>query len=161
MANFGKFKTLGTPPPPTEASPNLSAPETAPSEGGADIKGLPATEDLQNGIQGSPSEEGRRVEGGAGEAADVGSESREHETRKATQDAQPATQNIDVTDTASSGYQRKIDGRSARRTNRTVQFATRVTPEFDERIRQIAQRDNLLLVEVMERALDSYEKNGS
>jgi hypothetical protein len=54
-------------------------------------------------------------------------------------------------------YRRGLDGRSARRTNRTVQFATRVTPEFDERIRQIAQRDNLLLVEVMEKALDAYE----
>ena len=30
---------------------------------------------------------------------------------------------------------KKIDGRSARKTNRTVQFATRVTPEWDARIR--------------------------
>jgi hypothetical protein len=52
---------------------------------------------------------------------------------------------------------RKIDGRSARRSNRTVQFATRVTPEFDEQIRAIANRDGLLLVEVMEKALAAYE----
>jgi hypothetical protein len=39
-----------------------------------------------------------------------------------------------------------------------VQFATRVSPEFDERIRQIAERDGLLLVEVLERALDALEK---
>lgn len=51
----------------------------------------------------------------------------------------------------------RIDGRSLRRSNRTMQFATRVTVEFDERIRTIAQRDGLLLVEVMERALDAYE----
>ncbi len=44
-----------------------------------------------------------------------------------------------------------------RRSGRTVQFATRVSPEFDERIRQIAMRDGMLLVEVLERALDAYE----
>jgi len=49
------------------------------------------------------------------------------------------------------------DGRSARRTGRTLQFATRVSPDFDERLRAIAKRDGLLLVEVLERALDAYE----
>lgn len=49
------------------------------------------------------------------------------------------------------------DGRSARKTHRTVPFATRVSPEFDERLRDIAERDGLLLVEVLERALDAYE----
>jgi len=39
-----------------------------------------------------------------------------------------------------------------------VQLATRVTPEFDERIRTIAERDELLIVEVLERALEAYEK---
>jgi len=51
----------------------------------------------------------------------------------------------------------RMDGRTMRRSGRTVQFATRVSPEFDERIRQIAVRDGLLLVEVLERALDTYE----
>lgn len=51
----------------------------------------------------------------------------------------------------------RIDGRSLRRSNRTLQFATRVTPEFDERIRTIAARDGLMLVELLERALDAYE----
>lgn len=55
---------------------------------------------------------------------------------------------------------KRIDGRSARRSNRTVQFATRVTAEFDDRIRAVAARDGLLLVEVMERALDAYEAAG-
>ena len=49
------------------------------------------------------------------------------------------------------------DGRSARRTGRTLQFATRVSPEFDQRLRDIAERERLLLVEVLERALDAYE----
>lgn len=51
----------------------------------------------------------------------------------------------------------RMDGRSARRSNRTLQFATRVSPAFDERIRAIAARDGLMLVEVLERALDAYE----
>jgi len=52
---------------------------------------------------------------------------------------------------------KRLDGRHARRSHRTLQFATRVTPEFDERIRAIAARDGLMLVEVLERALDTYE----
>jgi hypothetical protein len=51
----------------------------------------------------------------------------------------------------------RLDGRSMRRSGRTVQFATRVSPDFDGRIRQIAMRDGLLLVEVLEQALDAYE----
>lgn len=51
----------------------------------------------------------------------------------------------------------RMDGRTMRRSGRTVQFATRVSPAFDERIRNIAMRDGMLLVEVLERALDAYE----
>jgi hypothetical protein len=49
------------------------------------------------------------------------------------------------------------DGRSARRSGRTLQFATRVSPEFDNRLRTIAERDGKLLVEVLEEALEAYE----
>lgn len=49
------------------------------------------------------------------------------------------------------------DGRSARRSGRTLQFATRVSPEFDSRLRSIAERDRKLLVEVLEEALEAYE----
>jgi hypothetical protein len=49
------------------------------------------------------------------------------------------------------------DGRSARRSGRTLQFATRVSPEFDSRLRSIAERDRKLLVEVLEDALEAYE----
>lgn len=52
---------------------------------------------------------------------------------------------------------RAPDGRSLRRSGRTLQFATRVSPEFDARLRRIAERDSLLLVEVMEKALDLYQ----
>lgn len=51
----------------------------------------------------------------------------------------------------------RIDGRSLRRTNRVVQFATRVTPEFDQRVRAIATEEGLLIVEVLEKALQMYE----
>jgi hypothetical protein len=51
------------------------------------------------------------------------------------------------------------DGRSARRSGRTLQFATRVSPEFDNRLRSIAERDNKLLVEVLEEALEAYENS--
>lgn len=54
---------------------------------------------------------------------------------------------------------KRRDGRSLRRTNRTIQFATRVTPDFDRRIRSIAEQEELLIVEVLERALDAYESN--
>src|SRR5262245_381217 len=53
---------------------------------------------------------------------------------------------------------RRIDGRSLRKTGRTVQFATRVSWEWDDKLRRIAKRDGLYLVEVLERALEAYEK---
>lgn len=53
-------------------------------------------------------------------------------------------------------YHRK-DARSARKTNRTLPFATRVSPEFDARLRDVAERDGLKLVELLERALEAYE----
>ncbi len=50
------------------------------------------------------------------------------------------------------------DGRRRRRSGRTLQFATRVSAAFDARLRRLAERDGLLLVEVLERALDAYER---
>lgn len=55
----------------------------------------------------------------------------------------------------------RIDARSLRRSNRTVQFATRVTPEWDARIREAAQRHGLMLTEVLERALDAFERESA
>jgi hypothetical protein len=52
---------------------------------------------------------------------------------------------------------RRIDGRSLRRTGRTLQFATRITEEFDELLHRIAQRDGLKLVEVLENGVAAYE----
>jgi hypothetical protein len=105
MADFSKLKgrrTLGAPPPPTEASTNLIRPE--------------ALSELQSEFVAAPS----------------------------AQPAAPAPEG-------------RIDGRSMRRTNRVVQFATRVTPEFDQRVREIAVEEGLLIVEVLEKALNAYE----
>jgi hypothetical protein len=59
---------------------------------------------------------------------------------------------------AGEGIIPRRDGRSARRSGRTLQFATRVSPEFDNRLRAIAEREGKLLVEVLEDALDAYEQ---
>lgn len=50
------------------------------------------------------------------------------------------------------------DMRSARRTNRTLPFSTKVSPSFDERVREVAFRDNLMLCELLEKALAAYER---
>ena len=51
----------------------------------------------------------------------------------------------------------KVDKRTLRKTGRTEQFATRVSKEWLERVRIIAQKENLKLVEVLERFLENYE----
>jgi len=68
----------------------------------------------------------------------------------------PAAQQPAAAAPADGTYHRR-DGRSARKTNRTIPFATRISQKYDERLRDIAERDGLLLVEVMEKALDAYE----
>lgn len=55
----------------------------------------------------------------------------------------------------------RIDGRTRRRSGRSLQFATRVSWEWDEKLRQIAERDGLMLVEVLERSLEAYEARKS
>lgn len=114
MADISKLRrhsSLGAPPPPAEASPNLAAPEIAPV--------IPPHLQPRHEIPALPT---------------------------------PA-----MAEAAGETARKRWDGRSARRTGRTLQFATRVSPEFDERLRVIAAREGLLLVEVLERALDAYE----
>lgn len=52
----------------------------------------------------------------------------------------------------------EVDGRSKRASGRTEQIATRVTAEFRDQIRAIAERDGILIAEVMEKAVDAYER---
>lgn len=59
--------------------------------------------------------------------------------------------------TAQTEGRQRSDGRSMRRTGRTLQFATRVSMDWDDKLRMIAERDGLKFVEVLERGLDAYE----
>jgi hypothetical protein len=52
----------------------------------------------------------------------------------------------------------RIDGRSLRRSGRTMHFATKVTPEYDTRIREIAEQTGKLMTEILEESLAAYEK---
>ena len=114
MADLSKLKRrswLGAPPPPDEASANLTAPEVAPA---------------------APSEP------------------------TSTPDA--ALRKVPRrTESERKSDRRRVDGRSLRRTGRTLQFATRVTEEFDELLHKIAERDGLKLVEVLENSVAAYE----
>jgi len=51
-----------------------------------------------------------------------------------------------------------VDKRTLRKTGRTEQFATRVSKEWLKKIKEIARKENLKLVEVLERLLDCYEE---
>jgi hypothetical protein len=53
---------------------------------------------------------------------------------------------------------RREDGRTLRRTGRTIQFSTRVSQKFDDEFRAIAKAEHILLAELLERALDAYKQ---
>jgi hypothetical protein len=52
----------------------------------------------------------------------------------------------------------RVDARTLRRSGRTVHFATKVTPEFDNRLRQIATETGKMLTEILEEALAAWER---
>jgi hypothetical protein len=52
----------------------------------------------------------------------------------------------------------RLDARSLRRSGRTVHFATKVTPAFDNRVRQIAAETGKMLTEILEEALAAWER---
>ena len=52
----------------------------------------------------------------------------------------------------------RIDARTLRRSGRTVHFATKVTPDFDYRVRQIAADTGKMLTEILEEALEAWER---
>lgn len=54
-----------------------------------------------------------------------------------------------------------VDGRSLKRTGRTHQLSTRVTDVFYKRVKMIAARDGLKIVELLEVGIDMYEKYNS
>ncbi len=61
-------------------------------------------------------------------------------------------------DAPSKSGEGRIDGRSLRRTGRTVQFATRVSPEYDNKFRSIAARDQIEFCVLLEKCLEAYEE---
>ncbi|EJV8770434.1 hypothetical protein N7Z44_004249 [Salmonella enterica] len=69
----------------------------------------------------------------------------------------PDTMTLATTQLSNSAPYIRRDGRSARKTYRIIPFATRVTPEFDNEIRDIAEREGIKLVEVLENALIAYK----
>ncbi len=57
--------------------------------------------------------------------------------------------------------QAPLDGRSLRRrrrNRRTIVFSSRVTPEFHDTMLRIAEEDEILIVEVLEQALEALEE---
>ncbi len=62
---------------------------------------------------------------------------------------------------AGAGPMQRIDARSLRRSGRTVHFATKVTPAFDNRVRQIAVETGKMLTEILEEALQAWEREHS
>jgi hypothetical protein len=52
----------------------------------------------------------------------------------------------------------RIDGRSLRKTGRTVPFSTRVSDDLDRRIRRIAAKHRLKIVEIIEQGIDLLEE---
>ncbi len=70
-----------------------------------------------------------------------------------------ASKNLEAPESApSAAATKRRDGRSANRTGRTLPFATRVSQEFNDKLRDIAERDSLRLCELLEKALEAYEK---
>jgi hypothetical protein len=52
----------------------------------------------------------------------------------------------------------RLDGRSLRRTGRTMPLSTHVTLEFDDWLRGTAQRTGMPMAEVLEHAMGAYER---
>ena len=70
-----------------------------------------------------------------------------------------AGNNLDEPETApDSSAAVTVEGRSLRKTDRIVPFGTRVTEEFKKRFNQVAARDGLKKVEILEMAHNAYEE---
>lgn len=54
------------------------------------------------------------------------------------------------------GAGRYVDGRSRRRTGRIEQINVKVSSQFNAELRELADRENILIVEALERALTAY-----
>lgn len=68
--------------------------------------------------------------------------------------------NLDAPESAPAPKDREplVDGRTLRVTGRTVQFATRVHPEWKRKLHKLSEKTKLMYVEVLEQALDALER---
>ena len=135
MADLSKLKkrnSLGEPPPREDASRNLSAPEVAPS----------------SLVTPPPPNEPATIAAGVGEGV--------AQFRPPSIAPPMAAPRLDPKTHAKS-LKKRIDGRTLRKTGRTLPFSTRVSEAFDEKLRLIAQRDGLNFAQLLEKALDAYE----
>jgi hypothetical protein len=74
---------------------------------------------------------------------------------------QEASQNIQQSafqpeTSTSERKERRYTPRQIKRTGRVVQFATRVTAEFDQQVRTLANQENCYLAEILEKMLVVY-----
>ena len=67
-----------------------------------------------------------------------------------------ADQRLPPTPISAPGAARYPDGRSRRRTGRIEQINVKVSAQFNADLRGLADRQGLLIVEVLEKALDAY-----
>lgn len=58
-----------------------------------------------------------------------------------------------------SNQAKKIDGRTLRKTGRTLKFAATVKPEWANELKAIAAAEGRLIVEILEDALSQYKGN--
>ncbi len=54
-----------------------------------------------------------------------------------------------------------IDGRTLKKTGRTHQLATRVKFDFYKRVKRLALDNDITIAELLEKAIDSYERDSS
>ncbi len=139
MADLSRLKNrFGAPPSPEEVDElppdRPQAVQESPPEPAKD-RAAPATNAAKPKGRGQPVEE----DDGEDEAAPL--------PRSRTRLLQPAPPTM-----------RAIDGRSLLRTGRTIQFSTRVTASFDERLRRMAMERGVMLIEVLEMALDALDR---
>jgi hypothetical protein len=70
--------------------------------------------------------------------------------------AQPPMRGDADSEKLDAGLLRRRDGRTFRRTGRVIPFSTRISPEMDDRLRDLAEQQGVLIVEVLENALEAY-----
>lgn len=134
--DFTALKRKGRlPPPPDDASDNLSAPEVAPTVAHSPDQLLTSAQAATAHTEPSPSSEGREVTGAI-----------ERTVSRVVRPYVPAP------------AVEAIDGRSRLRTGRTEPFSTRVRADFRARLIRLADHQGCTMAEALEIAVERMEK---